>query len=540
MPRTVVYIGSSHIRKISAADWTSLGISQADTTWDKSNNFQQVVTDQAALWLLANPGEFVDELGLKFGDLVLNDFGGQLGGRLAAMGDSLTAGVTESGKGTAGPFANNNLNYNSWPFQLVSMNPLWYRMLANAGVGGDVWGGKGKLLTAVGPGTTTCTFSIEYGAIPWGSQALWFGGFFGGNPDGKTFSGIVDNGNGTATVTGIAAGIVNTHGIGDEVGWGMIGRVKDNLFTYKPDTIIAMAGTNNLNNTPDDKIAYDCAADFGTLCRMEGIDVVFTELLPRSTYQSNVMRVNTYMRDMCAKNGYDLIKVYDAFASTTGGYLVGGDTTDGLHLTVQGIKKYTAIVHSYLADKGIQRRPLVLAQANLEPDNLLTAGAYFNGATTASLTGECPTDVTVTSFFGVNIRPRVKNDTGAEGLGDSKWLCLEIYGASPSGNVSCDIPLSPAPSIGDRLLITGRAKSVGQGGGCQVTIQFIDNVFNITALKTYLGPDDDIYYSVSSTVGGISAALLRFQLIASTTSAVGEMKLNRPRVINLTTKQILY
>lgn len=615
--RTIIYIGTSDIRSISTADWTRLGISQGDTVWTKQNNFQQTVTDEAALWLLSNQGEFMDEAGLSFGDLILTSVGigsKELEGRFAAMGDSLAAGVVESGKGTAAPFAANSLNYNSWPFQLVSMFPAFYRMIANAGVGGDVWGGSGKLTTTANPGAASFTFTVDFGAVPFGSQAIWLGGFFGGNPDGKTFSSIIDNGDGTYTATGVS-GIVNNHGIGDDVGWGMIGRVKANIFdlTTVPGTIIAMGGTNNLNTTADVAIANKCAKDFGTICRINGWDVVFMELLPRSTYMANVARVNNYMRDMCARYGYDLIKTYDAFSGANGQYLIGGDTTDGLHLTVQGIKKLTTLIHNYMVDKGIRRRPVILAQNTIDPDNLITGNPFFTnatsgfgtllGSTTATggsastivfgtgtwtvnqwagyqvrttggtgsgqsrqilsntattitvasnwgtnpgagttfvIEGFYPSDFTITGFFNNNIATAVEADTGAEGLGDSNWLTFSVGGTAPAGNIAVDYPLSPAPSIGDRLLISCRVKSIGLTGGAQVNCLFIDNVFNMNLLKTFIGPDDDMTCQISSTVGGISAAVFRMQFVASTTSALGKVKFNRPRVLNLTTGQFLY
>jgi hypothetical protein len=55
------YIGQANIRKITAADFLSLGISDQGTTiWDRDNNFTVSVSDAAGLWLMAQPTEFLD------------------------------------------------------------------------------------------------------------------------------------------------------------------------------------------------------------------------------------------------------------------------------------------------------------------------------------------------------------------------------------------------------------------------------------------------------------------------------------------------
>lgn len=72
MSKNIVYIGTSGVREITAAQWTAIGIVGEPTRrWEKANSFEQLVSDTAAVYLLAQ-GEFVDESGLSF-PAVVND-----------------------------------------------------------------------------------------------------------------------------------------------------------------------------------------------------------------------------------------------------------------------------------------------------------------------------------------------------------------------------------------------------------------------------------------------------------------------------------
>lgn len=67
--QTVNYVGASSVRTISATEFTSVGITQATATWNGANSFQQVVSDSAAVYLIAT-GEFVLDGGITFAELV--------------------------------------------------------------------------------------------------------------------------------------------------------------------------------------------------------------------------------------------------------------------------------------------------------------------------------------------------------------------------------------------------------------------------------------------------------------------------------------
>lgn len=67
--QTVNYTGRSQVRKISAAEFTSVGITQASAQWDATNSYQQIVSDAAAAYLLAQ-GDFVLDTGMTFTELM--------------------------------------------------------------------------------------------------------------------------------------------------------------------------------------------------------------------------------------------------------------------------------------------------------------------------------------------------------------------------------------------------------------------------------------------------------------------------------------
>lgn len=70
MSRNVIYVGTAHGRVVSATDFNTVGVSGEPTrTWDKSNGYEQVVSDAAATYLLAQ-NDFVDEEGLSFPSVI--------------------------------------------------------------------------------------------------------------------------------------------------------------------------------------------------------------------------------------------------------------------------------------------------------------------------------------------------------------------------------------------------------------------------------------------------------------------------------------
>lgn len=73
MSKTILYVGTSDVRQITSAQWTAIGITEPTRRWEQSNSFEQVLSDTAAAYCLAQgPTEFVDEQGLTF-PLVMND-----------------------------------------------------------------------------------------------------------------------------------------------------------------------------------------------------------------------------------------------------------------------------------------------------------------------------------------------------------------------------------------------------------------------------------------------------------------------------------
>lgn len=612
MSRTIVYTGDANTKIITAADWLSIGVTAETRTWDKGNNYQQVVTDLEAIYLLAQ-SYFTDELGLQFPAVkdILTKVDYQIVGRFGALGDSITAGVSEAGAGTAAPFGDNAPNSCSWPFMLVARYPDLFNRVTNAGVGGDVPGGLGHLTVKPNPGATSLTLRLQYGTNPFGSQGIYLGGYGPVTSETKTYSGIIINGDGTITLTGLAAVVGANWEVGTEVGWGMHGRLKAQILDKAPDSCGIMAGTNALNTDPPAAIAVS-VSQLGMRCRAAGIEPWFMEILPRSNFQDLVVQTNTFLEYECRKvaNRFHLLKTHRLFAKSDGTFAVGADTTDGLHLSRAGVIKLVDFIKAYMVDAGLKPRKTVIASKSSDPMNAFTgADPLFTTAQSAGMTlvtttvatggsantivfgtgtwpvdrwkgmqvrttsgtgsgqtrrilsntattittesnwgvnpaagtnfvieGLYPNDWTFTTFFGANIGPFVRPDSGAEGLVlNGNWFGFKAGVGTPAGNNALSKTFNV--TIGDILAVSMRVKTVGLTGGAYVSTGVIDNVFNNRCLNQYLGPDDDMIVQSVAAAGATSCGI-QFQYVPTGTGA-GECLWFAPRVLNMTTNQFL-
>lgn len=67
--QTIRYVGKSDVRRVTSAQWTSVGITSPDTQWDKSNSYTASIDDTAAAFCLAQ-GDFVaGNSNTKFGNI---------------------------------------------------------------------------------------------------------------------------------------------------------------------------------------------------------------------------------------------------------------------------------------------------------------------------------------------------------------------------------------------------------------------------------------------------------------------------------------
>ena len=70
MARDIVYVGTSDVRVIRSSDFALVGITHAEVTFNKANDWQVTVNDDAAAFLLSLPAEFEDAEGALFVDLL--------------------------------------------------------------------------------------------------------------------------------------------------------------------------------------------------------------------------------------------------------------------------------------------------------------------------------------------------------------------------------------------------------------------------------------------------------------------------------------
>lgn len=465
MSRVIVYTGRSDVREISADSWTSVGITEPTRRWERSNNFQQSVSDVAAVYLLTQ-GEFIDEAGLTFTGVINSIMGGEptIGGVMGFMGDSITAGVVEANRGTPSPFGDNNPNTNSYPLQLASRYPDLVIKRTNAGIGGDVPGGLGYLTRQAEVGETQVTIRLAWGHVPFGSQGIYVGGYQIPGAETKTFSALVDNGDGTITLTGLAA-MTAVHAVGADVGWGMHGRLKFMILDKNVDSCAIMAGTNSLNTIIPSTIAK-AVVDIGIRCRQAGVEPYFMEILPRSTYMDLVVQTNTFLANECQKesNKFNLFKTHKLFAKADGTYAISGDTTDGLHLSLQGVIKLADFIKTNLVQSNFKPRGINLSQKTSDPTNAFSADPLFTGATTvfgtlqATATATAGSSTTITlgsaswtvdNFIGAQVRT-----TGGTGSGQTRTII-----GNTATVITVDTPWSVTPNGTTTFVVEGRYPS---------------------------------------------------------------------------------
>lgn len=266
-----------------------------------------------------------------------------LGARWVPIGDSITAGA---GSVLTNPSANNvisRIQAGGWVGRLSGAHPDRYFRLNNAGVGGDIIGGLGKIKAGGAAGTNTLTVTLTAGIKPYHTAIpVYVGGYTNTLADALYISSVVALSATDYYIT-FATPFVRTHAVGDECGWGMHGRLQGDVLNNNPEIVTIAAGTNDMSDFatlapsgvmwPTATEIVNGLKEMGQRVRDYGAEPIFMEILPRPNFQSQVVQVNDLLRSslwyrLAGHEGpYHLIPTHDLFTSSTGTYKLSGSAT---------------------------------------------------------------------------------------------------------------------------------------------------------------------------------------------------------------------
>lgn len=93
MSKTIGYRGNANVRTVRDSDFLAYGITHATTTWNQANAYQAVVSDAAAVFLLAQSTDFFDVGGLTLPAAMDSSFWGRRQMGSSSLGDWRTHNV---------------------------------------------------------------------------------------------------------------------------------------------------------------------------------------------------------------------------------------------------------------------------------------------------------------------------------------------------------------------------------------------------------------------------------------------------------------
>jgi len=451
-----------------------------------------------------------------------------LGSRVIGLGDSIMAATTPSGQfGSAGPYTDSRPNFNAWFNRMCYANPKRFYRLRNAGIGGDVTGGYGKTTTVVTAGlTTSVTYRVTKGTKMFGVNTLYIGALDGTN-DTKTPSGHVDNGDGTFTVSWSGT-MVNTWPADSDIRWGMLGRLQTDVINWNPEVVFVHGGTNDLNNLTTAQIV-SALMDIGTDLRAANIEPIFMELLPRSTYMSQVVQVNDALRYACrtyAGGSFHLIPIYDVFAGSDGMYSSVAYSSDGLHPSALGNNMIANLVVAYMEKLPMRISAVPTSAYDTDPVNLLQNTHFLTGS--AGGGGTIPTGWTYNPFFTTNTIPSLQTPGPLDAIRGNwfRWRCT-----AATGTTSIRKALTSQPAVGDFLRISARVKTVGLTGGMTVTLQYLDGSFNNNLIYNLAENTEVTLFTTTARVSSANNNI--FEILVTPVGGTGDLYVGEVFVQNL-------
>lgn len=455
-----------------------------------------------------------------------------LDGRMIPLGHSIVLGTGSSLASTTSVNGDSRQALGGWVRRLAGQHPDRYFVIRNAGIGGDPTGALCEMTEAAEAGDTEVTVSVRYGLA---ESTVAGGVYIGGYPSGeaKFPTTVTDNGDDTWTLSGFTA-LASDHAVGAEVGWGMHGRLQDNVLDYSPGTVPMLVFTNDANKVSDGTFTaaelVESGIQLAERCRAAGAEPLFLEELPRSTYSQAVYQIVEALRYRCRTDGYHLVPLYDHFSGGDGDWGDASWTADNIHPSDLGHELIARQVHRYLTSV-----PLRIATTRLgtydgsaSSENLIAHSCFLTGSSAGG--GVVATGATWAPFiFSGTCVPSLEapaTDPPDNIVG--QWQ--KLTASSLSGNASIDFPVT-AQTVGDLVYLAARIKTEDLSGGAKCTVQFLTGSYTIDLGYEIVDDMDLTVVATTSELAAVSLSKLRMQFNGGS----GSLWVANPIMQNLTT-----
>lgn len=454
------------------------------------------------------------------------------GARDIAVGDSIVAGTGSTLSSTTNT-GDSRQAVGGWFSRLCGQHPDRYYKIRNAGIGGDIVGGLAELTAACEAGDSTISLRVLYGNRPYNTGIAVYVGGIALNNDAHLISSVTDTGDDedgypTYDVT-FADALDNDHDSGDEVGWGVHGRLQSSVIDWGPDMVQVAVGTNDSGGTLTALEVAEGIISIGTRLRAVSIEPFLHELLPRATFTDTVVNINDELRYLCrlSSRPFHLLPLWQLFADGDGEYADASWTSDGLHPSDIGHQKYADAVHTYMSVLSLRLARTPLAAMDESTTNELAHACFLTGASGGG--GTVPTGWTLTQFFTTLTVPGIEAAGADDGI-IGQWATLTAT-AGAAGSTSLRQTCSTF-TVGDTLYVAARVKLSGITAGFTATVQFLTGTFNLDLGNLLTDNMDMTLVCTSAELPSVAQSI--FSMVVAPNGSAGKLWVAQPIVQNLT------
>lgn len=455
-----------------------------------------------------------------------------MGARDIAIGDSIVAG-TGSTLSSSGNTGDSRQAVGGWFSRLCGQHPDRYYKVRNAGIGGDIVGGLAELTADVAAGADTITLRVIHGNRPYNTGIAVYVGGVALNNDAKliqTVTSLGDDPDGYPTYSvKFTTALSNAHNAGDEVGWGVHGRLETAVIDWAPDMVQVAVGTNDSGGTLTALEVAEGIIGIGTRLRAASIEPFLHELLPRTSYAATVVGINDELRYLArlSSRPFHLLPMWQLFAGGDGAFADSSWTSDGIHLSDLGHQLYADAVHTYMSVLSLRLARTPLAPMDQSSTNELAHACFLTG--TSGGGGTVPDGWTLTQFFTTNTVPGIEAPAAGEGI-IGQWATLTAT-AGAAGSTSLGQTCATF-TIGDTLYVAARVKTTGVVAGFLATVQFLTGTFNLDLANQLAGNMDLTLVCTSAQIPSVTQSIFRMSVAPN--GVAGKLWVAQPIVQNLT------
>ena len=151
-------------------------------------------------------------------------------------------------------------------------------------------------------------------------------------------------------------------GIGGQVTGEMLGRMHSDVIELKPAIMVFLGGTNDIARGVKLTTIQDNISMIVKLAETNRIKVILASVLPINDYNkqqdpsferskmrppAQILRLNTWLRGLCARDGYNYLDYFSAVADPSG-YLKKDLADDGLHPNAAGYRIMAPLVQQVI------------------------------------------------------------------------------------------------------------------------------------------------------------------------------------------------